>query len=87
MIAIQGGYLLPKTKQMTADRALFNRLLRAIAKGEPLPRGTFPEAQKSSRKGTGAGYGDARTLAGEFAGACSRLFITLRRVAVRVSSV
>jgi hypothetical protein len=34
-----------------ADRSLFNRLLKAMAKGEPLPKGTFPEAEKSSRKG------------------------------------
>ena len=50
-----------------ANRELFNRLLKAMAKGEPLPKGTFPEAEKSSRKGSGAGYGDTRTRAGKSA--------------------
>jgi hypothetical protein len=43
-----------------ADRDKFNLLLKAMAQGEPLPKGTFPEAEKSSRKRSGARYGDAR---------------------------
>jgi hypothetical protein len=31
---------------LKADKSLFNRLLKAMAKGEPLPKGTFPEAEK-----------------------------------------